>query len=254
MRSEKTMFLIRNLTASLCLALALFSSPALHAAREISYSREIKQYVTEDKVYLLENIRQKVTIPSEKTVIDALLCEDGPKALSLYKKQLQEYPDPALDQLSRSRIAAYNLALESTAPLPKLSAPLPAPRVATPAIVRDTTKRPTDLSSRPNPEVIKESSKHITAIHPEARPSSPIRANREKRSVEPGGSTLQFGSFGDRSNAESLAKKISIYSPAEIIQQGQMYKVRLKKNFVSKEEASLEAKKIPVSAIVVPSM
>jgi hypothetical protein len=126
--------------------------------------------------------------------------------------------------------------------------------MAGPANVRDTTKRLTDLSSKPNPLVIKESSKQIAPIHPEARPSSPFIPKKEKTSAQSGSSTLQFGSFGNKANAETLAKQISSYNQTEIIQQGEIYKVRLKKNFVSKEEASLEAKKIPFNAIVVPSM
>ncbi|NTW63054.1 MAG: SPOR domain-containing protein [Chlorobiaceae bacterium] len=90
-------------------------------AAETSYAPEILQYVSEDKVYLLETLRQKVTKPSEKIVLHALLSEDGAQAVSLYQKQLREYPDPSLDALSSSRVAAYQSALNQQITLPPLA-------------------------------------------------------------------------------------------------------------------------------------
>ncbi len=87
-------------------------SPA--AGEATSYSPQILQYVREDKVYLLEKLRPRVTNYSEKIVIDALLAEDGPKAARLYLKQLQEYPNPALDSLSNARLNDFRQTLSLT--------------------------------------------------------------------------------------------------------------------------------------------
>jgi cell division protein FtsN len=90
-------------------------------AAETSYAPEILQYVSEDKAYLLEALRQKVTKPSEKIILDALLTEDGAQAALLYQKQLREYPDPSFDALSSSRVAAYQSALNQPITLPPLA-------------------------------------------------------------------------------------------------------------------------------------
>jgi len=82
-------------------------------AQQSGNSTLILQYVEQDKVYLLEKLRPRVSRNSEKTVIDALLAEDGPKAARLFSRQLQNYPDPGLDSLSRARLAAYHAALSS---------------------------------------------------------------------------------------------------------------------------------------------
>ena len=83
MLSEKRLFHLHKSVATFCIALfvTFFSPHILYPATEQSYTREIELYVAEDKVYLLENIRQNITRPSEKTVVDALLCESGPEAL-----------------------------------------------------------------------------------------------------------------------------------------------------------------------------
>ena len=142
MLSEKRLFHLRKSATTLCivLSIALSSPPILSSAAERSYAREIGQYVDEDKVYLLENIRQNITLPSERTVVDALLCESGPEAIELFQKQLKEYPDPLLNTLSAARIAAYSRALYGTITPPKLSRPLPQakPKLAE---VQDTTKQ-----------------------------------------------------------------------------------------------------------------
>ncbi len=108
------------MTASRISALVLFIgfqtlpviSPA--AEQQTVYSAHILQYVEQDKVYLLENLRSKVTKNSEKTVIDALLTEDGPRAVLLFRKQLRDFPDPALDSLSKARLTAYRQILSLT--------------------------------------------------------------------------------------------------------------------------------------------
>jgi septal ring-binding cell division protein DamX len=228
----------------------------LHAAESTSYAPQIRQYVDEDKVYLLENIRQKVTRPSEQTVIEALLSEDGPQSISLYKKQLREYPDPAVDPLSSSRIAAYNLALESSAPLPGRSVPSTSPKLITLA-VQDSTKQSaapqirTTSPSRPQPAAADDTTKQAAAPRPKTASVS-ATLKQEKNITGPETCTLQFGSFSNRENAETLAKQISGYAPAEIILHGGMHKVQLKRNYASNEDAAAAAKKLPFSSIVVP--
>jgi len=69
-----------HLNVVLLLMAMLLSPSSAHSAESVSYSRLIEQSVNEDKIYLLENIRQKATINSEKTVIEALLsCTPVPQ-------------------------------------------------------------------------------------------------------------------------------------------------------------------------------
>ena len=285
MFSDKSIFLIRKNSAllSAALSIGLFYPQVLDAAEEHSYAQEIQQDVADDKVYLLESIRQKVTIPSEKTILEALLCEDGPQAVMLFQKQLREYPDPAVDKLSTSRIAAYNLALngasaiqKSSIPLsatkpqqiviradtslqsikPQLHAHLPSGQQQPSVVTDDSTKHSTRPgSSVPHPAVLKEdTTKHFSKPQPSS-PATLTATSKEQNVIDgPTTSTLQFGSFESRQNAEVLAKKTSPYASVEIVRKGQMYKVRLKTHFASKEEAAAAAKKLPVKAIVVPSI
>ena len=106
---------VLKISALVLLFICLQILPAVSRAVEQKtiYSTQILQYVQKDKVYLLENLRSRVTNNSEKTVIDALLAEDGPQAARLFRKQLQDYPDPVLDSLSKTRLAAYQQALSS---------------------------------------------------------------------------------------------------------------------------------------------
>lgn len=238
MLSDKTIVLIRKIAAPLSVALsfALFCPPVLHSAGEQSYAKEILRYVAEDKVYLLENLRQKVALPSEKLVLEALLSEDGPHAVSLYQKQLALYPDPALDQISRSRIAAYSLAMESAAPVPPL------------ASKQDTTKHlPTSH--------IKKIEKKVS-IPEKATPLQTRVSVKQQETTHDGQKsfTVRFGSFKSRENAEALAKKISLSAPAETIKQGELYRVQLKKNYSSKQEAETAAKKLPFAGFVIPAI
>ncbi len=267
----------------MALSLGLCGPQVLHAAEEHSYAQEIQQDVTDDKVYLLESIRQKVTIPSEKTILEALLCEDGPQAVMLFQKQLREYPDPALDKLSTSRIAAYNLALNGTSAIqkssiplsstkpqqivikadtsqqsinPQLHAPLPSDQQQPSVVTDDSTKHSTRPHSNiPRHSALKEdTTKHFSKPQPSS-PATLMATSKEQNVIYgPTTSTLQFGSFESRQNAEVLAKKTSPYASVEIVRKGQMYKVRLKTHFASKEEASAAAKELPVRAIVVPSI
>ncbi len=231
MLSDKTKSILRQSPATLSVALsvALFFPPVLHSTGEPSYAEEIRRCVGEDKVYLLQNIRQKVILPAEKLVIDALLSEDGPQAVTLYQKQLTQYPNPVLDQISTSRIAAYSLAKESVMPLPKVAVtePLSKPHTA-------------PMPAKPPAAITKEKPKQETAA------STPLTPAAGKKPF-----ALQCGNFKSRENAEALAKKISLHTPVSVIQQGDFYKVVLKSHFISKDEAVSAAKKLPVETIVV---
>jgi len=240
-----------------CVALlALLLLPtALYALDNASYAQEIRKYVDEDKVYLLENIRQKVTRKSEQIVIEALLSEDGPQAFALYRKQLREYPDPAIDPLSSSRIAAYNLVKLSPPAEPELSASLPIPRKLSPELP-DSTKQSvtprTGVPAQPKTAGTKDTTKAITALRAKALGASLTAPKEIKSMTGTGTCTLQFGSFSNKENAETLAGKMAGKLPVEIVLQGRMHKVQLKTNYTSHEEAIAAAKKLPFDSIVVP--
>jgi cell division protein FtsN len=238
MLSHQTRSILLNITAILgmVISVSLAGTSPVKAASEISNAPFILKCVDEDKVYLLENIRQKVTRPAEKTIIEALLSEDGPKALSLYKKQLKDYPDPELDRISTSRITAYNRVLNSSAPPPQV-----------PGSVQNTSGNANVKSpSRRDTITQKVANRTQTVDQPTAN------TKKENETKKNGAFTLQFGSFGSAKNAETLAKKISFYEKAEIVQQGTVYKVRLSNSFTSSEEAADGARKLPFQAIVVP--
>jgi len=138
------------LTLTLLITCLFFTGQGLTAvAAEYSHASKILQYVREDKVYLLEKIRHQITKPSEKLVVEALLSEDGPKAASLYKKQLAEHPDPLIDPISRSRLAAFEKAVATTAaPSVIQSKSAPASRQA--PIATAANQAPTPAASRPD--------------------------------------------------------------------------------------------------------
>jgi len=237
MLSDKTKSTLRKSPAALCVALsvALFFPPVLHSTGEPSYAEEIRRCVAEDKVYSLQNIRQKVILPAEKLVIDALLSEDGPQAVTLYQKQLTQYPDPVLDQISTSRIAAYSLAKESIMPLPKVTIPEPSPKPHPPL--------PVQRPAKPQVAISKEKPK------PEVTASTALTPAQVKKTF-----ALQCGSFKSRDNAEALAKKISQQTPVSVIQRGDFFKVVLKTHYVSQEEAASAAKKMPFDTVIVQGL
>jgi cell division protein FtsN len=138
------------LTLTLLITCLFFSGQRTTAvAADYSHASKILQYVREDKVYLLEKIRHQITKPSEKLVVEALLSEDGPKAASLYKKQLAEHPDPLIDPISRSRLAAFEKAVATTAaPSVIQSKSAPASRQA--PIATAANQAPTPAASRPD--------------------------------------------------------------------------------------------------------
>ncbi|MEI8033068.1 MAG: SPOR domain-containing protein [Chlorobiaceae bacterium] len=258
---------------SIALSSLLFQPARSHAAEETSYAQEIRQYVDEDKVYLLENIRQKVTRPSEKIVIEALLSEDGPQAVNLYKKQLREHPDPAIDRLSASRIAAYELALsqsssplKSPLPLPKAPADTARPANAElPLAVKGASPASKDSSKKTLrlPAAKKPPAKKVASIAEDTTSSGAIRSKaprpaeaapkKMKSTPGPGSSALQAGSFSSIEYAEAFVKKISPSAPAEVVKDGAAYKVRLKKVYLSKKEAEDAARALPFKAIAVPA-
>ncbi|MGB7509982.1 MAG: SPOR domain-containing protein [Pelodictyon phaeoclathratiforme] len=287
MLSEKRLLRIRKSAAQHCIALsvAFFFPSILYSAEERSYAREIRKYVDEDTVYLLENTQQNITRPSEKTVVEALLCESGPQAIELFQKQLSDYPDPALDQISNSRIAAYNLAFNSTAPLPKLSRPLLSAKPqesdvqgnSKQQIASISSKTKEEITPRPSPAPVKPAQesaplpspapvkppqelalrpstaqvKPIQQISPRPSPTT-VKPTQESTFAGSSGFTLQFGYFGNKANAENLTKKISLYEPVEIVEQGQFYSVRLKKLYATKQDAGALTQKLPFTAIIVP--
>ena len=286
MLSNKILLLIRKSAAPfyVTLSLLLFTPSALNAAAGQSYSREIVQYVAEDKVYLLENIRGKITVPSEKTVTEALLAEDGQQAVSLYQKQLSLYPDPAMDQISRSRIAAFTLVMEGPAPASKPLAAgiqdttqqkrlsisknekLPAAKKNIPVLppaLASSISAPASVSKVPDtvltsapPSPSKASAPALAhAPAPASAPKAPVAEVSILHKHTTGSEksfTLRFGSFKSRENAEALASKISQHTPAETIQQGELYRVQLKNHYPSIEEAKTAAQQLPFPGIVVP--
>jgi len=244
MTSEKRLSISRKIFAILAVMLSclIFSPSLLRAAGETSYAEEIRRCVAEDKVYLIENFRQKVTLPGEKLVIDALLSEDAPQAVVLYQRQLAQYPNPVLDQISNSRIAAYGLAKERVTPLPK----------RTVAAAEPSTKpksKPALESSKEQLAVRKEKPTKLTeeaTLSTVESTAEPVSKSTVKKPF-----ALQCGSFKSRENADQLAKKVAQHTPATIIQQGESYKVLLKIRYSSKQEAAAAAKKLPFETLVV---
>jgi len=230
--SVKTMLSFHSLAKKLLIILPAFSGipQGMLDAAPVSYAPQILQYVSEDKVYLLENIRKNITIPSEKLVADALLAEDGPQAAYLYRKQLGDYPDPSLDDLSRSRLSAFQFALNQPIAFPEV-----VPKIAvTPA----TGKTASPVKPKEVPV--------------QAKPSAPATAAVPKPVMARGMYTLQFGSFGNRANAEKLAAELSGYGPVSIVQDDGMHKVRLQKSWQTEEDAERAGSSIPFGSIAVP--
>jgi len=226
-------------------------------ADEASYAFEIVQYVQEDKVYLLEKIRQQITKPSEQILVEALLSEDGPKAASLYRKQLAEYPDPQLDPVSRSRLAAFEQARSITPGLPVM--PAKASSGSRPPVMA-TGSRPTpssppaskpDSSFRRLPEkpVMNQTARKVDTT----RTALPVPSRPQAAAAAPGaGFTLQFGSFDSITNADQLSAQLSATAPASVQQINGIYKVRLKRSFATRQEAAAYARSLPIESFVVP--
>jgi len=106
----------------------------------------------------------------------------------------------------------------------------------------------------PTPAAVK--ARKAVAIPKKATPEKPSVKVTKQETTSAGQKnfTVRFGSFKNRDNAEALAKKISLYAPAETIKQGELYRVQLKNNYASKQEAEAAAKKIPFARIVIPAI
>jgi len=203
-------------------------------AEAASHASEILQYVKEDKVYLLEKIRRQLTKPSEKLVVEALLTEDGPQASALYREQLEKYPDPQLDQISRARLKAYEQAVATSAGLPVMPvkgsvAPKP---VATAAPLTAKTNSNAPTAAAPADSVV-------------PKPGAPAASD--------GPFTLQFGSFDSITNADQLVAQLASTAPASVQLVNGIYKVRMNRTFNSRQEAAAFGRLLPIESIVVPA-
>jgi len=244
-------FIVLFSTASL-----LFTSRHLPAApEESSFATEILQDVRQDKVYLLEKIRRKLIKPSEKTLVEALLTEDGPKAAALYRLQLAEYPDQLLDPVSRARLAAYEETVGMTASHP-------APQPARPAVITPVRQAPVRIVNKPLAYT-----RHVPVTQPDTVQAPPLTAKPQPAPVakipaksQPtpvakpasGGSfTLQFGSFDNAANASQLVSQIASSSPASVVLINGVYKVRLKQTFSTRSDATSFSRRLPVESFVV---
>lgn len=241
-----------------------FQNPVAAAEAVTSYAPQIVQYVKEDKVYLLEKIRRQITKPSEKLVVQALLSEDGPEAAALYRKQLSEHPDPSIDPLSRSRLEAYEQAVATTPALPvmpKRKSPLP---VSPDTTQQNMALQPARPSGKPDssagrlvqtPVATKSiQEKKADSILPVQKPR-PVAAAVPAVPAVPattGNFTLQFGSFDSLANADQLCSQISQSTPASVQKINNIYKVRLKRTFATRQEATAFARTLPVESFVVP--
>ena len=211
-------------------------------AAQTSYAPQILQYVREDKVYLLENIRKNLSIPSEKLVVDALLAEDGPQAAYLYRKQLAEYPDPSLDEISTARLSLFQVALNQPLAFPETVPPMTPP----PAAVMPAKKIPT--SSQPSTQLPATAPERPTQQTAPGPALDPVTQTDSAQTLF----TLQFGSFGKRANAEKLAMQLSAYGQVSIVQEGGMHKVRLQQTWQSENQALDAARSIPFTSVAVP--
>ncbi|NTW51076.1 MAG: SPOR domain-containing protein [Chlorobiaceae bacterium] len=247
------------------------------AAAEPSHASEILQYVREDKVYLLEKIRRQITKPSEKMVVDGLLSEDGPRAASLYRKQLTEYPDPLMDPISRSRLAAYVKAVSTPAAPPAIpakystaarQAPVAAPAITAPVASRpDSSARKLTTPPAAKPATVTKTVAPTGKAEPTTRTTAQAAAKAqpsEKPTTTPktespapakaaltSGFTLQFGSFDSVANANHLAAQLSASAPASVQKINGIYKVRLKNIFATREEAVAFGRTLPIESFVV---
>jgi cell division protein FtsN len=251
-----------TLLPALALSGTLILSPVrgLAVTTTGSYATIILQNVREDKVYLLENIRSNVTKPSEKMVVEALLTEDGPRAAGLYRKQLAEFPDPQLDAVSRSRLAAFERAAGATARPPlnasKTARPTVAQAPAIPAARPDTVVRKNALPTPVLPPATMparrpDSSASVAKPAPAPIAARPAAPPATPAAAPAGNFTLQFGSFDSATNAEQLAAQLPQDSPAGVVKVGQVFKVRLKRSFETREEAAAFARNLPIESFII---
>ncbi|KZK73999.1 MAG: hypothetical protein A3K90_07210 [Pelodictyon luteolum] len=247
----KTNSMLRSFALCIAASAALVTaSPEASGAGEVSYSALIRQYVKQDKTYLLQSIRQKAVAGSEKTVIEALLTEDGPKAVSLFRRQLAMYPDPAIDPISHARIADYNRSLTAAVPAPQLSKPVPAP-APTPAAAPAPQPKAAPIAVKAPPKPPAPAPVVAPAPAPAVESAKPAAFS----TTAYGGAdthTLQFGSFSNRANAEAYASRLSAEGPVTVVFENQMYKVRLAKGFPSADAAKSAARRLSFSSVAIP--
>ncbi|HWQ27026.1 MAG TPA: SPOR domain-containing protein [Chlorobaculum sp.] len=196
------------LTLTLLITCLFFSGQRTTAvAADYSHASKILQYVREDKVYLLEKIRHQITKPSEKLVVEALLSEDGPKAASLYKKQLAEHPDPLIDPISRSRLAAFEKAVATTAaPSVIQSKSAPASRQA--PIATAANQAPTPAASRPD------SAARKLSAAPASRPTASAKtATTTSSSAKPAASNVPAPASKPDSASRSATQSAATKTP-----------------------------------------
>jgi len=207
-------------------------------AEEVSHASEIVQYVKEDKVYLLEKIRGQITKPSEKLLVQALLTEDGPQAAALYREQLEKYPDPQLDPISRRRLNAYQQAVATSAGLPVM--PIKGSVAPKPVV----TAAP--LPTQPNVSA-------LPAAAPATAPADSVVPKPNAPAASDGPFTLQFGSFDSITNADQLVAQLASRAPASVRLINGIYKVRMNRTFNSRQEAAAFGRTMPIESIVVPA-
>ncbi|MBN1928015.1 MAG: SPOR domain-containing protein [Chlorobiaceae bacterium] len=204
-------------------------------AENVSHAPEILQYVKEDKVYLLEKIRNRITKPSEKLLVEALLTEDAPQAAALYRKQLDKHPDPLLDPISRARLNAYQQAVGTSAGLPVM--PLKGSAAPKPVVKAETPpEQPTG-----------------NAIPAAPAPVQPVQPQPVAPAEQVSLFTLQFGSFDNVTNADQLAAQLAPGVQASVQMINGIYKVRLNRTFSSHQEAAAFGRTLPIESIVVPA-
>ncbi|ABB24356.1 SPOR domain-containing protein [Pelodictyon luteolum] len=238
---------------ALCIAAyaALVTAPTeARGAGGVSYAAQIRQYVQQDKTYLLQSIRQKAVAGSEKTVIEALLTEDGPKAVSLFRRQLAMYPDPAIDPISHARIADYNRSLTAAVPAPQLSKPIPAPAPA-PSPAASPQPKAASVAAKAPLQPSAPAPVAAQAPVPAMVPEKPAAYSTTAYGTADT-HTLQFGSFSNRVNAEAYASRLSAEGQITVVFENQMYKVRLAKGFPNADAAKSAARRLPFSSIAIP--
>lgn len=264
-----------RLAPLLLCSLLLISPVQGSAAGESSYAQEIRRLVLEDKVYLLETVRAKALLPGEKLIIDALLTEDGPRAIALYQQQLSHFPDPILDPISSARIAAYQAATESANPLPELTIPDSAPKsrlkpantVNAPIARKAKQEEPSQLNrtvkgtERDTITIAKKNRQPATSPEPatawKAQQSAPARDNRvvpEPVGRQHGSGNdsyiLQCGSFKNQDNARTFAETLSREVPVTVSQEGEFYRIRVTTMFPSREAAAAAAAKLSFQTLI----
>jgi septal ring-binding cell division protein DamX len=152
-----------------------------------------------------------------------------------------------VQESSKQQLASISSKTKEEITLRPSPAPVkPAQELAlrpSPAPVKPTE----ELALRPSPAQVKPNQQ----IAPRPSPT-PVKPTQESTFAGSSGFTLQFGYFGNKANAAILTKKISLYEPVEIVEQGQFYGVRLKKIYATKQDAGALIKKLPFPAFIVP--